>query len=547
MVTSTARAIQRRVKTGNKTCRRRKIKCDERRPQCRHCEIGRRVCIFDSTTERGQSRPGRVRSSPDQACIGYPAEVTFVYHHHQVGIEIQETDRLRSAPTASQVNKAAQSLSGRHVSNGESQQSAAAEESGSTNLDQSFRSPADLDSVVFSPYPGESGNRVDLTLDEAVTTFQVRSLSRSSVFANGPWEPLSDPEDARLFQHYVDNLASWLDLNDPERYFTTFVPHFALRCPMLLSAILSFAASHLSRLDSSCDALIGIDYHNKCIERLIPALADPSLALDPILPLSTVILRMHEMLTYETDQQRHLRGCSSLFAYNRSREMKGTAFWTYIREEILVALPNRSPTNIDTSTWKDEICWEGNTDYVHTNRMTWLAIEVINFCFGDALKTNPAKAIELHHEIDLWRQSLPETFKPLYTVNDGKAFPRISYLCTWHVIGMQFYHMAKVLLALYNPNRASGMDFLELARMVEEDIREHTVQLCGMIKSLGSRHPGALVNGVQPLILCGRSLKNREEQLELVRMLRQIERDTAWPTNQGIQSLQKAWGRQISY
>jgi hypothetical protein len=206
---------------------------------------------------------------------------------------------------------------------------------------------------------------------------------------------------------------------------------------MVLSAILSFSASHLSRLDSSCDALIGVEYHSKCIEKLIPALSDSSLALDPVLPLSTVILRMHEMLTYEADQQHHLRGCFSLFAYNRvnlgGQELKGTAFWTYIREEILVALPNRSTTNIDTSGWKDAICWwQGNTDSVHTNRITWLAVEVINFCFGDTLKTNPEKSVELHREIDLWKQNLPDTFKPLYNVNDGGAFPKIAYLCTWH-------------------------------------------------------------------------------------------------------------------
>jgi hypothetical protein len=299
---------------------------------------------------------------------------------------------------------------------------------------------------------------------------------------------------------------------------------------MLLCAILSFSASHLSRLDSSCDALTGVDYHSKCIERLIPAIADPALSLDPVLPLSTVVLRMHEMLTYEADQQHHLRGCFSLFANNRinvgSQELKGTAFWTYIREEILVALPNRSATNIDTVRWKDGICWEGNTDSIHTNKITWLAVEVINFCFGDTLKINPSKCIELHREVDVWKQNLPETFKPLYNIRDGGAFPKISYLCTWHsklginmssryvdanaarvvVIGMQFYHMTKVLLALYNPRQPAGMDFLELVRIVEAGIQEHTSQLCGMIKCLGSKHPGALVNSVQPLVLCKSSM-----------------------------------------
>jgi len=106
---------------------------------------------------------------------------------------------------------------------------------------------------------------------------------------------------------------------------------------------------------------------------------------------------------------------------------------------------------------------------------------------------------------------------------------------------MQFYHLAKVLLALHNPHQASGIDFLRFARSVEAEILKHTIQLCGMTKALGSKHPGVLVNAVQPLVVCGRSLKKQPEQLELVRMLRQIEQDTAWSTAQGVQALQEAW------
>lgn len=30
----------------------------------------------------------------------------------------------------------------------------------------------------------------------------------------------------------------------------------------------------------------------------------------------------------------------------------------------------------------------------------------------------------------------------------------------------------------------------------------HTIQLCGMTKALGDRYPGALVNAIQPLVVC---------------------------------------------
>jgi len=177
--------------------------------------------------------------------------------------------------------------------------------------------------------------------------------------------------------------------------------------------------------------------------------------------------------------------------------------------------------------------------------MTWLTAEVVDFCFGNDIEVEERNWYDLQREIDIWKQNLPETFQPLYAVQNSKPFPEISYVCTWHVIGMQFYHLSKVLLALYSPQHANGIHFLRLARSIEAEIRSHTIELCGMVKALGFKHHGALVNAVQPLIVCGRTLKDLDEQLELLKLLRQIEQNTAWSMVQGIQSLQEAWRQQL--
>lgn len=39
----------------------------------------------------------------------------------------------------------------------------------------------------------------------------------------------------------------------------------------------------------------------------------------------------------------------------------------------------------------------------------------------------------------------------------------------------------------------------------------------------------------------GRTLKDSDEQSELLRLLRQVEQNTAYPTERGVQSLQDAW------
>lgn len=321
---------------------------------------------------------------------------------------------------------------------------------------------------------------------------------------------------------------------------------------MLLNAILSFSASHLSRLDPTFDPLATIEYHDACVHHLLPALQDPLLATEGALPLCTVILRNSEMLWSETDFQRHLRGCHSLFRYNRNnfkpRSLKHVAFWTYVRQEILAALPKSTTTNIDTSNRTYHVVWRQDTDDEWTNQIIWLSAKIINHCFGEEV-TNCSRWEELQRDVNAWKERIPDTFRPISVIHDDEPFPIISYLCTWHIIGMQFYHIAKVLLALYNRKQQSGISLLHFARSIEAEIADQTYQLCGMIRALTlgpkSKHPGVLVNATEPLIICGRSLKRREEQMALIKMLRQIERDTTWPTEQGIKVLEQEWEAQM--
>jgi hypothetical protein len=84
------------------------------------------------------------------------------------------------------------------------------------------------------------------------------------------------------------------------------------------------------------------------------------------------------------------------------------------------------------------------------------------------------------------------------------------------------------------------------------------LQLCGMTQALGNKYPGALVNAVQPLVICefgfiihqllpltmllgGQSLKTPEEQEGLIHMLEQLEQVTTLTTSPGIASLRHAW------
>lgn len=71
----------------------------------------------------------------------------------------------------------------------------------------------------------------------------VSEQSNSFVTTRNPELALQDPRVARLFRHYIDNLAAWYDLTDRRRHFADVVPVRARQNSLLLSAILAFSAA----------------------------------------------------------------------------------------------------------------------------------------------------------------------------------------------------------------------------------------------------------------------------------------------------------------
>jgi hypothetical protein len=52
-----------------------------------------------------------------------------------------------------------------------------------------------------------------VNIDSSTNSIIARRASGLSIYSQGPREPLSDPKAARLLQHYIDHLASWVSFN----------------------------------------------------------------------------------------------------------------------------------------------------------------------------------------------------------------------------------------------------------------------------------------------------------------------------------------------
>lgn len=116
-------------------------------------------------------------------------------------------------------------------------------------------------------------------------------------------------QEACLMRYFIDELACWFDLCDPERHFALTVPQRAGNCPALLSAIYTAAARHLCRLaqyrkDGVVEYLgkrlpdlrmeTAVEYHSQCINYLVELSNDPEAVYDENLLAASVILRFYE-------------------------------------------------------------------------------------------------------------------------------------------------------------------------------------------------------------------------------------------------------------
>ena len=123
-------------------------------------------------------------------------------------------------------------------------------------------------------------------------------------------KPLSRSSDPTLLQavllrYFIDNLARWFDLCDPEEHFKMVVPQRARQCRPLMNAILTASARHLTRAPDDFQIFMAprlvelntetaVHFHNEAIQDLMKLAADPDQVQNENLLAAAIILRFHE-------------------------------------------------------------------------------------------------------------------------------------------------------------------------------------------------------------------------------------------------------------
>ncbi|CAI7662400.1 unnamed protein product [Penicillium glandicola] len=321
--------------------------------------------------------------------------------------------------------------------------------------------------------------------------------------------------ERRIPAHVKSNMVfSGLSVNaeatgtQSKRHFKDVVPVKARHNPLLLSAILAFAAANQHRTLGEDGYLeIAELYHYDSVWRLISITEN----IDNI-PLSETLaticlLRYYEIITQNVSSQKHLQGCYSLLASRQihlTADLVSAGYWNYLREDITVALIEQRGLMITLSNQNAPP--EPTEDTDCANYITFLLGKIINRCLS--VDSHALSLIEwetMKAELDKWKPSLPSSFNTIQTPGLTKqgSFPSIWTLRSWH-----------------------GIEDMEGLR---RKLEYHATEICAL--ALSSDSASVWVNAFGPIAFCCPWIRDTQKRVEMAEELEKWGKMTGWPVS----------------
>ncbi|OJJ77409.1 hypothetical protein ASPBRDRAFT_36628 [Aspergillus brasiliensis CBS 101740] len=375
-------------------------------------------------------------------------------------------------------------------------------------------------------------------------------------------------QEACLMRYFVEELAPWFDSCDAGKHFALVMPDHAAQCPALLYAVYSAAARHLGRWQSTGTRPVvafagrylphlgdglALDYQSRCISHLVSLSADDAEIHNMDLLAASVILRFYEEFDAALaggDGKTHLRGTQVFLNAQGHSALRGgglqlAAFWVGIRQEFHKAFLEQRVAELDLS------CCDGSAyrrldptdDPTWANRAVLHGVDVLRYCYSEADQTRWHYE-ELCAYNRQWQVLTPPTFDPLYyrppNIVKGEIFPVLWYLDDCIVTGIQHWHLARLLLTVFDPTvpRLGPGRKAAVARR-ETEIKHHVFSLCGI--AMSNKTAPALVAACMGVSMCGDRITDRREQEALFDILLQIEQIHGLSTTHAQTSLRAAW------
>ncbi|CAM1501250.1 Fc.00g104120.m01.CDS01 [Cosmosporella sp. VM-42] len=342
-------------------------------------------------------------------------------------------------------------------------------------------------------------------------------------------------------------MASWADITDLGRHFEIEVPRRALGFPVLRYAVLAFSSRHLNRhmIATNTEAL---EYYNKCLGLLIESVSEQGGQVSEEVLAAIAILRQYEEMDAD-DRELHLAGTirivNSMSIFDFNGGLGEAAAWLCLREDIYVSLVKQCPLRTNLDTFLQSEVFQRTDDAAYACRMVFLLAKVLSCAFSGCTPCPPEQLEGIRAEVDAWFESKPPSFNPIrdYPRNreEGRLLPEIWVLSAFHAIGIQYYHIAQIILVISTPLSATSVyENIRQGSRVEHVIRSQLLRVMGLASSNG-RADNTFFTARHVLSTWGGVFRNRDDQHIVEAFLEDVQHRTGWNTAQLRSSLKQQW------
>ncbi|KAF2255270.1 hypothetical protein BU26DRAFT_417197, partial [Trematosphaeria pertusa] len=363
--------------------------------------------------------------------------------------------------------------------------------------------------------------------------------------------PVSNPYEARLLHHFIVHCTNWIDVCDPRRHFEKEVPKRAAQFPVILNGILGLSARHLW-LMGKVEEDHSQTYVDQCLQALIVALEDPLAHWDENFLVAVILLRLHEEMGDADEQCHHFgtaRILNSISSFAADGGLRESASWVSLRQHIYVSLTTQQPLNLSLENYRHSSVFREYDDESWANRIIFQFATVLQYVFDDVDGANSLtreKWAELDADAEEWQRTKPWTFSPLYPDPEaGTSFagswPDLPTAQGVVAVGLQYYHLCKILLTIYSPHASLvGLAGVRARKATDAAIRKHIRMTIGYGIS-NSHCANAMFQGSHILSACGAYIVDRREQDACVEYLESVQRLIGWRTDKVLADLREQW------
>jgi hypothetical protein len=393
----------------------------------------------------------------------------------------------------------------------------------------------------------------------AIRTLPPLTPSTSGLYPDegaDPWQvsiQLLDHE-IPIFRRFVDRISLWMDLFDPMKHFSTFVPHLAIANEGLMKAILALASRHISikpekvhDQGAALDRTAAVQYYYETLHYLQGAMKYDSYTRSLELIATVLVVSMYEMIDGAgKGWERHLKG---VFWIQRSRNigaeslgLEGAGWWAWLRQDVWAAFRERRRVH---SFHRPIKSYSEMDMYDLASKSVYLLAQAVNYSSEQDAKEGVNnlharidQARVLLEMLDEWQRNLTLHFGrlPLATSSD-EIFQPIWINPSPLGNAIQMYHFARILLLVQQPAAGGFNEFLRR----EKQLSEAVDVICGIAMTI--KDEPSSISSTQCLYAAGLYTHDKDPRKReaIVKLIDAHQMRTGWPVTSLTEELQAEW------